>query len=86
MTSQVPMQILPYPQTPQRIKAWIKAQGHTQANLAAHYNFDRSTLADLLNGRSKGLRGEGQRVAVLFGLQPKPTADTGTAPTLHTEK
>ncbi|WP_102797336.1 DNA-binding protein [Bowmanella denitrificans] len=74
MTTSEKTPLLPYPQTPASVKAWIREQGTSQSALAKQYGFDRRTLADLLRGKLKGQRDEAYTVAVLFGLRKPPRA------------
>ncbi|MCW5650518.1 MAG: hypothetical protein KIS62_12295 [Ramlibacter sp.] len=63
---------VPYPQTPERAHAWIKAHGIAVADLARWNNLPRLVLVDLLRGRLRGHRGQAHRAAIVLGLKPDP--------------
>lgn len=62
--------VLPYPQTPQTAREWIRAHGVNVAELARGHQLARSTLVDALRGRLRGHRGQAHRAAVVLGLKP----------------
>lgn len=67
---------VPYPQTPETARAWIKAHGVVITDLAHLNNLPRLALSDLLRGKLRGQRGQAHRAAVVLGLKPDPTETT----------
>ena len=64
--------VLPYPQTPQTAREWMRAQGVSVAELARLHQVPRHTLTDALRGRLRGDRGHAHRAAVVLGMKPAP--------------
>lgn len=66
---------IPYPQTPESVRAYMAEHGICLADVARYYRISRYALFDALRmrgPRSKGLRGGAHRAAVLLGLKPAP--------------
>jgi gp16 family phage-associated protein len=63
---------LPYPQTPETARRYIRAHGLNVSELARLNQLPRYTLVDLLLGRQKGLRGKAHHAAVVLGLKQDP--------------
>lgn len=65
---------LPWPQTPESARKYIRDKGLCVSEIARVNNIDRNTLGALLSGQQKGLRGNSHRAAVLLGLKPSDTS------------
>lgn len=63
---------IPYPQTPQSAREYIRAHGLCVTHIGAGTGIDRCTFSDLLSGRSKGCWGNAHKAAVLLGLKQSP--------------
>lgn len=55
--------------TPQEIRAEWRRVGMTQADWARQHGFHAVTVGQILNGKNRGSRGVGHRIAVLLGLK-----------------
>lgn len=64
--------------TPEQARAWLKAHGVQQNELAKSIGVPRAVIVDLLRGRIKGDRGDAHKAAVALGLKPAP--DPNDAP------
>lgn len=67
--------VLPYPQTPQTAREWVRAHGVSLAELARMHQVPRHTLSDALRGRLRGDRGHAHRAAVVLGMKPNPNQE-----------
>lgn len=56
-------------------REWFAQSGTSCSEWAAHHNIDRNTLYAVLSGKSRCVRGESHRVAVLLGLKPETTIE-----------
>jgi len=66
--------------TPEQARAWLKAHGIEQNELAKELGVPRMVIVDLLRGRCKGDRGASHKAAIALGLKPAP--DPNDAPVL----
>ncbi|MCL4759747.1 MAG: hypothetical protein KJZ96_15540 [Rhodocyclaceae bacterium] len=64
--------LIPYPQTPSSARAWIRAHGLCQTELARRIGVSRLIVVDLLRGQLKGHRGDAHRAAIALGLKADP--------------
>lgn len=64
--------------TPAQARAWLKAHGIEQNELAKQLGVPRMVIVDLLRGRCKGDRGQAHKAAIALGLKPSP--DPNDAP------
>lgn len=55
-----------------RAKAWFVDNGVAIARWAKDHGFSRQNVLDVLNGKNKGLRGQGHEIAVQLGIKPEP--------------
>jgi gp16 family phage-associated protein len=62
------MEILP--ELIKQAKTKFFMEGRSVADWARENNFHQDLVYAVLNGRSKGLRGESHRIAVRLGLKP----------------
>lgn len=51
-------------------REWFLVNGISLGEWADHHNVERSVLYSVLSGKSRCIRGESHRVAVLLGLKP----------------
>ncbi len=63
---------LPYPQTPESVRAELHARGICLQDWAASLGLPRMAFSDALRGRSMGLRGLSHRAFVALGFKPDP--------------
>lgn len=56
-------------------REWFAAHGISISDWASQNNVDRNVLYAVLSGKSRCLRGEGHRIALLLGLKPVPTGE-----------
>lgn len=70
--------VLPYPQTAETARVWLRAQGVAVAELARAHRLPRTALVDLLRGRLRGDRGHAHRAAVVLGMKAAPVNPTAT--------
>lgn len=55
--------------TPQEIRAeWLR-KGRGQNDWARRNGFHPATVSQVLNGKNKGSRGDGHKIAVLLGIK-----------------
>ena len=54
-----------------RVKEFFLISGKTYTEWAQENNVDRDIVYAVLNGRSRCIRGEGHKIAVLLGLKPQ---------------
>lgn len=55
--------------TPQEIRAeWLR-KGLGQNDWARKHGFNPATVSQVLNGRNRGARGTGHKIAVMLGLK-----------------
>ena len=67
------MQIFfPYPQTPESAKRLIRSNGLSVAGIARALNVDRGVVNALLDGSTRGLRGQSHIAAIALGIKDKP--------------
>ncbi|MFN3987606.1 MAG: hypothetical protein ACK4KV_19115 [Rhodocyclaceae bacterium] len=64
--------LIPYPQTPASARAWIRAHGLCQTEIARTIGVNRLIVVDLLRGQLKGHRGDAHRAAIALGLKADP--------------
>lgn len=64
--------------TPAQARAWLKAHGVQQTELAKSLGVPRTVIVDLLRGRIRGDRGAAHTAAIALGLKPAP--DPADAP------
>ncbi|WP_409034302.1 hypothetical protein [Rhodoferax saidenbachensis] len=57
------------------VREWFAVSGTSCSEWAAQHRVDRGTLYAVLSGKSRCLRGETHRIAVLLGLKPKTTIE-----------
>jgi gp16 family phage-associated protein len=58
--------------TAQEVRAWLHGHGKTQAEIARELGGDRFEMRDVLNGRSKGMRGRPHEMLVGLRMKPAP--------------
>ncbi|AFI46436.1 DNA-binding protein [Pasteurella multocida] len=63
---------LPYPQTPESVRAYFLLHGINRSEWARHFGVSQQAISDLLRGQLKGTWGESHKTAVLLGLKPDP--------------
>jgi len=64
--------------TPLQARAWLKAHGIQQKEFAKSIGVPKHVVVDLLQGRTKGDRGDAHTAAIALGLKPAP--DPADAP------
>lgn len=58
--------------TASEAKAWLEANGISQAEFARMHGIPRMAVVDTLRGRSRGLRGDHHAAAVALGMKAAP--------------
>lgn len=56
-------------------REWFTVHGISISDWANQNNVDRNVLYAVLSGKSRCLRGEGHRIALLLGLKPVPAGE-----------
>ena len=56
-------------------KAWFRAEGVSVREWAKSQGFEPGEVYALLNGRTRGYRGNAHRVAVALGVKQSPTRE-----------
>lgn len=56
-------------------KAWFRAEGVSVREWAKSQGFEPGEVYALLNGRTRGYRGNAHRVAVALGVKQSPTGE-----------
>ena len=57
---------------PNEVKAWLERHGVTIHEWAHAHGFTPGVVYALLQGRTRGLRGEAHQVAIALGIKPAP--------------
>jgi gp16 family phage-associated protein len=60
---------MPATVTPEQARADLERKGISIADFCRKHGLNKNLVSDLLNGRSKGRRGEAHRAAVLLGIK-----------------
>ena len=58
--------------TPDEVKAWLERHGVTIQEWANAHGFKPAVVYTLLEGRTRGTRGEAHRVAIALGMKLAP--------------
>lgn len=53
-------------------RAWLEANGISQAEFARRHNISRMAVVDMLRGTGRGLRGDKHVAAVALGMKDEP--------------
>lgn len=59
---------------PDEVKAWLERHGVTIHEWAHAHGFTPGVVYALLQGRTRGLRGEAHQVAIALGMKPAPAS------------
>lgn len=60
------------PRTPQEARDWLLRHGIAVTDWARAHGFEPTVVFSLLNGRTRGLRGQAHLAAIALGLKQAP--------------
>lgn len=60
--------------TPAEARDWLKRHGVPVTDWAKAHGFDPTVVFSLLNGRTRGLRGQAHLAAIALGMKAPPSA------------